>query len=576
LLIRLRSGNEPIPVISTGREDSLESRMAKFLLGDLISPEQYPNLPDAIERVLDESIEQPESFSLSEFKSKLTKALEGVMQTTIEGAEKKYNIDGLLDDLADELKFTFENMSDDNFKNKVLGGGRFDTIDYDRPSNFISENDVKVKEVSWETKAASYEMKNVTYSESEFRGKSGSKPQKLRAAGIQPYKKEITSGGKFSEYIGAFTTTGVSRELAQRFLEQSKGPTAQEFKTLTRKLDVLREKVVKALEELKEKQPNFAPKLKALLDATKGIPKSFKETSPVGSSGQLRAATKVKRGNQSFTPLTGQNLGITGASDARGDYPVRSGEMTELNRGYNYLGFMIPRLKSAVKAVKEFQMYSDEKFTEFKQGDYIQAMEQINSIENKLERMYNISAKTIMEEMPTIEVKNPKTGEPEMVAIETVFGELRSAEQSPISQQEMKRLFDTPHKFLNEYLPEDLRLYKVSFSIRKKMQEATEDGEKTEIILYSIHKGSSSDKPAESIGIDDKITATIDLRPAGFKPGEDDIFVPLSDDELDESGKPKKINPEGEAGGTVRDRERLLLSFNEVTSNVEDLERVVG
>jgi hypothetical protein len=237
---------------------------------------------------------------------------------------------------------------------------------------------------------------------------------------------------------------------------------------------------------------------------------------------------------------------------------------------------MIPRLKSAVKAVKEFQMYSDEKFTEFKQGDYIQAMEQINSIENKLERMYNISAKTIMEEMPTIEVKNPKTGEPEMVAIETVFGELRSAEQSPISQQEMKRLFDTPHKFLNEYLPEDLRLYKVSFSIRKKMQEATEDGEKTEIILYSIHKGSSSDKPAESIGIDDKITATIDLRPAGFKPGEDDIFVPLSDDELDESGKPKKINPEGEAGGTVRDRERLLLSFNEVTSNVEDLERVVG
>ena len=46
-----------------------------------------------------------------------------------------------------------------------------------------------------------------------------------------------------------------------------------------------------------------------------------------------------------------------------------------------------------------------------------------------------------------------------MVPIETVFGEL-SAEQAPISQQEMKRLFDTPHKFLNDYIPEDLHLIK--------------------------------------------------------------------------------------------------------------------
>ena len=108
------------------------------------------------------------------------------------------------------------------------------------------------------------------------------------------------------------------------------------------------------------------------------------------------------------------------------------------------------------------------------------------------------------------------------------------------------------------------------------MQETEEDGKKTEIILYSIHKGSSSDKPAESVGIDDKIIATVDLRPTGFRPGEDDIYVPMSDDELDERGKPKRVSPEGEAGGTVRDREKLLLSFNEVSSNVEDLERVVG
>lgn len=574
MLVRLRSGSEPIPVVSTGKEDSLESRMARFLLGDLIKPEQYSNLPDNIEKVLNEEIEQPESFSLLEFESKLKTALESVMQSTIQEAVSNYNIEGLTE-LKDELNFTFENMADDNFKNKTLGGGRFDTIDYDRPSGFISENDVKVKEVSWETKAASYEMKNVTYSESDTKGKSGSKPQKLRAAGIQPYQKKIESGSKFSEYIGAFTTTGVSRELAQKFLEQSKGPTAEAFRTLTKKLEVLRKKVVSALEEVKEKDPDFTPTLRALLEATKDLPKSFKETSPVGSSGQLRAPTR-RRGGQSFTPLTGENLGITGASDARGDYPVRPGEMTELNRGYNYLGYLIPKLRAAIKGVKEFQRYSDEKYTEFKQGDYIQAMEQINSIENKLERMYNIPAETILAEMPTIEVKNPKTGEPEMVPIETVFGELRSAEQAPISQQEMKRLFDTPHKFLNDYLPEDLRLYKVSFSIRKKMQEAIEDGEKTEVILYSIHKGSSSDKPAESVGIDDKITATVDLRPAGFRPGEDDIYVPMSDDELDEKGKPKRVSPEGEVGGTVRDREKLLLSFNEVSSNVEDLERVVG
>jgi hypothetical protein len=80
LLVRLRSGSEPIPVVSTGKEDSLESRMARFLLGDLIKPEQYSNLPDNIEKVLNEEIEQPESFSLLEFESKLKTALESVMQ----------------------------------------------------------------------------------------------------------------------------------------------------------------------------------------------------------------------------------------------------------------------------------------------------------------------------------------------------------------------------------------------------------------------------------------------------------------------------------------------------------------
>ena len=94
MLVRFRSGSEPIPVLSTGKEDSLESRIARFFK-DLIKPAEYANLPDNIEKVLDEEIEQPESFSLSEFEDKLKVALESVMQTTIQDAVSKYDIKGL-------------------------------------------------------------------------------------------------------------------------------------------------------------------------------------------------------------------------------------------------------------------------------------------------------------------------------------------------------------------------------------------------------------------------------------------------------------------------------------------------
>ena len=106
------------------------------------------------------------------------------------------------------------------------------------------------------------------------------------------------------------------------------------------------------------------------------------------------------------------------------------------------------------------------------------------------------------------------------------------------------------------YLPLNLVLYEITFSIREKTFIRDEE----EVIVYSIHEDTSSTSKHKTLK--DRIKNEVDLYPIGFKPSTSTPRI------LGE-----KINIENELGGTVADREFALNVINKISRNNDDLNR---
>lgn len=520
--IALPSGEEPISVLSLGAGDSVESRIAKNLL-DIDEP-LINNLPNQIEDVLD-GYRDLSDEELGVFEEELKEAYRRVVNKTLNEVTNDYDISYNEGRLGN---YKLKQLFDDTFKNKILGGSRFELPEYTREQarSFVKDNMVEIKTQEWETSSASYKMKNVSFTEFEHWDAPNSKANAMINNNVQPYNKPISELAEDSMGFSEFTRAKVSGDevdpvLVDKYLRESKDAIPAEYRRKIKELEKYEKRVQNIFDELYKntEDPKFKQIYDTIQDLRRGLPKDFDRVKYSGSQTSMSA-----------------------------------GEMTEFNRGFDYLRYTIPIVERQLKAIDSFPKAKWSK-SKAQKINYLQTQKDVKEMIKQINKIKKTITRKKLEEGIRALYETPEE-------FEEKHGEYFRQDRNTLSKEKMKEYFDNPVDFIRDYLPLNLVLYEITFSIRAKTETKQDPftGEEEEQTTYTIHEDSDSSSKHKTLK--DRIKNQVDLYPIGFKPSTSTPRI------LGE-----KINIENELEGTVADREFALNVINKLSRNNDDLNR---
>jgi len=408
--IALPSGEEPISVLSLGVGDSVESRIAKNLL-DVDEP-LINNLPNHIEDVLD-GYRDLSDEELQVFKEELKEAYKRVVNKTLNEVTNDYDISYNEGRLGN---YKLKQLFDDTFKNKILGGSRFELPKYTREQarSFVKDNMVKIKTQEWETTVASYKMKDVSFDEFEHWDAPNSKANAMINNNVQPYNKKISESVEDGMSFSEFTRAKVSGDevdpvLLDKYLKESKDAIAKEYRRKIKELEKYEKRVQKVFDKLYRdtEDPQFKRIYDTIQDLRRGLPKDFDRVKYSGSQTSMSA-----------------------------------GEMTEFNRGFDYLRYTIPIIERQLAAINSFPKSGWSK-AKSEKIDYLQTQKEVKEMIKQINQFKRTISRKKLEQGIRALYETPEE-------FEEKHGEYFRQNREGLSNQKMKEYFDNPVDFIRD------------------------------------------------------------------------------------------------------------------------------
>jgi len=426
-----------IPVLhKDGKEKSIEKYLAGFLLSGLISENIGNDVEDALEEILDNPKFQGENFDIREFEQELQQAFDNIFNKSPKGIVKTYGFSKLK--MGGEGQFKLSALMEDDTADKILGTKRMQDFSYTRPNDFIKRTltSDKIRQRTSEKQKSKTTSIEIIYSEEdeEVLWEKGSKLDKMWKAQIQPYRGQVTSIKKIDidEYMGLKPST---YELTDKEKEDFINSHSNELTDEIRQLFI-------GLKSSNDALNNIINRI--VLDTSeenaedkKVLQEYLKIRSAVGESYKPRDVEKPNKRGIPAKPKV---------------YSNEDTEMIEFIMGYNYIDYMLPKLEEALKNMVEKGS-----------GSGLKVFDAMKNVKKR-----NSAFQAAVNKIDIYELINNREAIGQE-RFDRLFPNLSSVklEENIKKDEKLKPYFDNPEKILEDYLPEDLFMYKADITIHK-------------------------------------------------------------------------------------------------------------